>query len=77
MNSGGERSVDSLRNSFKTIMITATEDTTLRLMLAIPNIYRRYTVILRSCPKKQRLTNARNLSVIYMTRKTVPYTKKP
>ena len=47
-----KRTADSLRNSYKTVMITATKDPSLRLMLVIPSIYRKYRMISRSFPKE-------------------------
>ena len=47
-----KRTADSLRNSYKTVMITATKDPSLRLILVIPSVYRKYRMISRSCLKE-------------------------
>ena len=56
-----KKNLDSRRNSHKAMMMTATKDTSLWLILVIPNICRRYTVISRSCLKEWRLTKCQKL----------------
>ena len=60
-----------LRNSYKTMVMTATKDISLRLMLVILSVDKRYIAISHPCLKEWRLINARNLFVICMTSKTV------
>ena len=47
----------------------------LEVTLIILNIYKRYIMIFHSCLQERRLTNARNLSAICMTRNIMLHTK--
>lgn len=63
-----------LRNSYKTMAMTATNDISLRLMLVILSVDKRYIAISHPCLKEWRLINARNMFVICMASKTVSCT---
>lgn len=54
------------KRSLNSMMMTRTNDISLKLMFVIPSICKRYTVVSCSWLKEWRLTNARNLSVLFM-----------
>ena len=56
-------------------MVTSTKNTSLRSLLVIPSVWKRYTVIFHSCLKEWRLKNARNVSAILWQENYVAHTK--